>query len=222
MRITEIKNRQGETRKIEVREHAPHAVRTGWTEGKDYCTIVVYFGLHYIRGNSAPYFTLTINSGKVNGRDSFGGADHETIVRELPELADIAALHLSDIDGVPMHAEANGWYQLAGACGGFNERYHAGNAETYGRPKDPLGSFAEHCRITREQAQAIVDDVLAYDVAEREKLPWKERVSGKCARKRWAEICESFRPRWKAEADAAIAKYGLTVFGDPWVIKGAA
>lgn len=213
-----ITNARGEARKIERREHAPHRVSTGWTEreGKDRVSIAVHFGLHYIRCNSAPYFTLTIGNGYINGRDSFGGADHETIVRELPELADLAALHLSDIDGVPMHAEANGWYQLAGACGGFGERYHAGNAETYGRPRDCLGTFAAHCRITREEAQAIADDVLTYDVRERENLPWAERKSGVCGRRRWAELCESMRPRWKREADAAIAKYGLTVHGDVW------
>src|SRR4051812_47564544 len=185
--LTILTDRRGEARNVEIRDRAPHRVSTGWTEGNDSTTIVVHFGLHYIKGNHAPYFTLTINSGRVNGRDSFGGADHETIVREFPELADLAALHLSDIDGSPLHAEANGWYQLAGACGGFNERYHAGNAENYGRPRDPLASFAEHCRITRDEAAAIAADLVAYDTATREGLPWKERVSGVEGRKRWKE-----------------------------------
>ena len=222
MTITTITNRFGEERQIERNGlPAPRRVSTHWTEndGKDRLSIVVHFGLHYIRSNHAPYFSLTIKSGKRNGRDEFGGADHETILRELPELADLAALHLSDIDGVPLHAEANGWYQLAGACGGFSEKYHAGNAESYGRPKDPLGVFAAHCRITRDEARAIAAEVVAYDVEQREGVQWKDRVSGAQGRKRWAAICESFRPRWKAEADAAIAKYGLTVYGDPWPVK---
>jgi hypothetical protein len=218
MTLTLLTDARRTQRVIETREHGPHVVRTGWTEhdGRDRISIAVHFGLHYLRGNRLPHFSLTIGSGLVNGRDSFGGADHETIVREFPELADLAALHLSDIDGQPMHAEANGWYQLAGACGGFSERYHAGNAETYGRPRDCLQSFADHCRITREQAQAIADDVLAYDVRERESLPWAERKSGVCGRRRWRELCEGMRARWKQEAETAIAKYGLTVHGDTW------
>lgn len=215
MSIDSIKNRQGEDRKIERRDHAPHRVATGWLEGKDRISIAVHFGLHYIRGNSAPHFSVTIGNGWVNGRDSFGGADHETIVRELPELADVAALHLSDIDGLPMHAEANGWYQLAGAAGGFNERYHGGQ-EQYGRKPDPLGVLANHARITRADAEAIVQDVVEYDVQVRETVAWKDRVSGVAGRERWRQIVESFKPRWKEEADAAIEKYALKVYGDPW------
>lgn len=216
MNIETITNRLGEVRKIERRDHAPHRVSTGWTEGKDRISIAVHFGLHYIRGNSSPYFTLTIGEGRINGeRDSFGGADHETIVRELPELADLAALHLSHIDGIPLHAEANGWYQLAGAAGGFNERYHGGQ-EQYGKKPDPLGVLASHARITRADAEALVQDVVEYDVAVRNTVAWKDRVSGVAGRERWRQIVESFKPRWKAEADAAIEKYALNVFGDPW------
>lgn len=216
MSIDIIKNRAGEDRKIERREHAPHRVSTSWTEGKDYISIAVHFGLHFIRGNHAPYFSITIGEGRINGgRDSFGGANHETIVRELPELADVAALHLSDIDGVPLHAEANGWYQLAGACGGFNERYHGGQ-ERYGKPADPLGVFADHCRISRERAAEIAAEVVAYDVAVRNGVAWKDRVSGVAGRERWKQLVEEFKPRWKAEAEAAIEKYALNVYGDPW------
>jgi hypothetical protein len=53
-------------------------------------------------------------SGKTRqrqGRDiDFGGADHETLLKHFRGLAPIVALHLSDPDGTPMHAEANGWY----------------------------------------------------------------------------------------------------------------
>jgi hypothetical protein len=38
------------------------------------------------------------------------GMLHDDILRAFPSLADIVALHLSNLDGVPMHAEANGWY----------------------------------------------------------------------------------------------------------------
>jgi hypothetical protein len=58
--------------------------------------------LHRI-GNQKPYFSLT---GRVvkDGREVTSGAIHEEILEAFPELEDIAKLHLSDIDGKPMHS----------------------------------------------------------------------------------------------------------------------
>ena len=36
----------------------------------------------------------------------------EDVVAVLPDLADAVALQLSDIDGVPLHADANGWWWI--------------------------------------------------------------------------------------------------------------
>src|SRR4029077_3419483 len=48
---------------------------------------------------------------QCQGREPDGwGAIGDTLARYFPEIAPIAALHLSDPDGAPMHAEANGWY----------------------------------------------------------------------------------------------------------------
>lgn len=46
---------------------------------------------------------------------SGNGSDHERILRVFPELAPVVALHLSDDDGIPMHAVENLRYHLKNA-----------------------------------------------------------------------------------------------------------
>lgn len=171
----------------------------------------VYGGLHMIKGNHAPYFTITteVHQSGYPDREWGGGADHETILRYWPEkFADLVALHLSDIDGVPMHAVANGWYALAGALGGAGETYHRGNAESYGRmdtsPDGCLKAFAEHLRIPLAHAESI-----------REEFKDRELV-GADAKARLAEIVDTLRPQWKREADDCRARHHLAIFGDAW------
>lgn len=55
-----------------------------------------------------------------------GGAIHDEILRAFPKLAPLVALHLSDPDGTPMHAEANGLYFYRtgrGLPGGWTAHY---------------------------------------------------------------------------------------------------
>jgi hypothetical protein len=87
--------------------------------------IVATVGLSKLDGNAQAYWTATVeiyeprgtHSGEARwraGRDSdAGGADHDAIRRAWPVLESIVAMHLSDADGVPMHALANGRYHLA-------------------------------------------------------------------------------------------------------------
>lgn len=181
--------------------------------------------LHYITGNRQPRFSITAEVREPRKRDiSAGGCMHREILQHWPDLADLVALHLSDMDGTPMHAEANGWYRLAGALGGMGERYHAGSYDQqhwkangdfdgyrHSTAEECLQSFAEHCRMTLDDARAFA-----------ESLP---KGDPKAARGQWRALVEAMRPRWKAEADAAIAKYGLTVTGDryePATLKGGA
>jgi len=208
---------------------ASRAVAAGCPKGKLH-PFVVYGGLHYIRGNHAPYFTLTYSETcRACGTDS-GGAGHETILQHFPQFADLAAMHLSDIDGVPMHAAGNGWYNLAGALGGFGEQYHAGNSERHmplpvdrrdpakpwqtteyrhPTPDECLQLFADYFRLSLEDAAAIKSRVLAY-------LDVHFGDPRTIAREVWAVIVEEQKPRWKREADACIAAHALRVYGDAW------
>jgi hypothetical protein len=49
----------------------------------------VYGGLHSMKGNPAPYFSLTY--WYKRGREESGGAGHDEILKQFPELADLAA-----------------------------------------------------------------------------------------------------------------------------------
>ena len=79
--------------------------------------------LRDLKGNSAPYFSVTSTVYKVtrygerDGRyqDCLTGACiRATIIKALPELSDVVALHLADIDGVPRYAVENGWHLVQG------------------------------------------------------------------------------------------------------------
>jgi hypothetical protein len=65
-------------------------------------------------GNSYPYYSITGTVKKLDKRfrDPYvaGGCIHDTILEHYPELAPLVKVHLSEADGVPMHAEANARY----------------------------------------------------------------------------------------------------------------
>lgn len=169
--------------------------------GKDYGGgrfIRVEAGLHYLQGNSLPYFSVTGEIGRGGGRDcDTCGCIHEEIQGAWPQLTPVIALHLSDSNGAPMHAVANGWYQLAAYYGGAGERYHAGNSKGHhgGQYREPtpdesLAAFAEHVRISTEQARELAQQWACPD-------DWAS------SRRWYAQWIEAQRPRWQAEADAA-------------------
>ncbi len=139
-------------------------------------------------GNASGFFSLT---GEIRDDGIVAwGCLHDEILKAWPDLADAVALHLSDEDGAPMHAQANGWYWYAGAVveAGHPKPEGAGRyigEATQGRSCTAI--FAGHARITMDEAQQLVERRLSLQ--------------------QFAEWIDAQRPRWKAEADAAVAKY---------------
>jgi len=145
--------------------------------------------LHRI-GNQKPYFSLT---GRVvkDGREVTSGAIHEEILEAFPELEDIAKLHLSDIDGKPMHSFENGKYWA-----GFT-RWEEANSK----------HLASLWRISENRARGLMHDALMAQL-------WQDGDSDTLPETLLKDFHDRQLPRWKQEADNVIKKYNLELVAD--------
>ena len=149
-------------------------------------------GLHYIKGNSAPYFTITADIHRIakNGRRVWeaGGCCHDEILKHFPHLADLVDLHLSDIEGAPTHAEANGAYWL-----GFSD-YQAYDFK----------NASKHFRISEDQMRAEwMKIITAKDVkklTDKLRPTWKAQAQ-KCINRHKLGI---FGNEWTSEVNYGI------------------
>lgn len=164
--------------------------------------IVVTAKIEQIGGNQFAHFSVTCDIW-AKGRNEAGGCMHREAVKYWPEIAPIVALHLSDYpSGAPMHAEANGWYWMAGALGGAGERYHGGNAECQqwnddgtfagyraSTPDECLKIYAKHVRVPIAEAQNFRDVLKAATYPREVFATWIQS--------------EQTAARWASEAKAA-------------------
>jgi hypothetical protein len=140
-----------------------------------------------------PYFSLT---GRIveGGRVSVSGAMHDEILAAFPELDDLVAMHLSDIDGRPMNSFENGKYWA-----GFT-KWEDGN----------IKHLADLWRISQKSAERLQYDAL---VEESQKI--KEDTDKDILTE---ELLKDFHDRqlrrWKQEADNIIKKYSLEIVAD--------
>jgi hypothetical protein len=144
------------------------------------------FVLHKI-GDQKPYFSLT---GRVvkNGRESVGGAIHKEILEAFPQLEDAAALHLSDMDGKPMHSFENGKYWA-----GFT-KWEDGNSK----------HLASLWRISENRARGLTHDALMAQL-------WQDGDSDTLPETLLKDFHDRQLRRWKQEADNVIKKYTLEI-----------
>ena len=145
--------------------------------------------LHRI-GNQKPYFSLT---GRVvkDGREVTSGAIHEEILEAFPEIEDIAKLHLSDIEGKPMHSFENGKYWA-----GFT-RWEEANSK----------HLASLWRISENRARGLMHDALMAQL-------WQDGDSDTLPETLFKDFHDRQLPRWKQEADNVIKKYNLELVAD--------
>lgn len=197
-------------------------IRSREIPGKPYgargrVVIRAFAGLHYIKGNSSPYFSLTGEVSRVIARHDgqailarepeICGCIHDELIREWPDLAPLAAMHLSGLDGAPMHAEGNGFYWLAGAAASphaprlpvWGAKYHGASGDYGKTPAECLKIAANHFRVAESELAPFVES--RYE-------------SGAVMKARVAAFTAAQRERWQREAESAIETYGLELCGD--------
>ena len=151
----------------------------------------IYGGLCYIKRNNYPYFSITNDD----------GADHKNILKWFPEYQDLIDLHLSNIDGVPMYAYENGIFFFWSSVDGHLGEKFANDGFSFDKN---LKFLADHLRIPIDMAKEI-----------RRKVVAEYEPGGVRHKKRFCEIVNSMKPRWKIEALNCIKKYNLVIYGDP-------
>jgi hypothetical protein len=177
---------------------------------------------YQLNGNKHPHFSVTAEIGTPRqietGNVQACGCLHEESAKAWPAVKPIIALHLSNADdGEPMHAEANGYYWLAGVVGGLGEQYHGGSGN-YGRtPEKCLTILAEHLRISEAEAREIADKVRAvFNSGYENEMPQplikyvptieeRKRAATIAAKNLFHDFVNAQRDRWEAEAKAGLA-----------------
>lgn len=181
-------------------------------------TLPISAGLHMFRENGKPYFSITATEYDKRGREVAGGCMHEAILAHCPDLAPIVALHLSDVDGKPSHADANGWYWLSGAAvesNHFRELRHGSNGTEARTPEECLHIFMKHARVSSLDAENLMIRLYnrACEMAHEE---GSTEAGDKAARRLFTCWIEQQETRWAREAAAVIGRFDLKVFGDQW------
>lgn len=157
------------------------AARDVTLDGIAYRRVEALYGISDDFPGQKPYFTVRGSMWtSLRRRDpEVSGAIGEQLCVVFPQLYGIAALHLSDVDGVPLHAEANGWYFLR-------------QCEPQRLPQD----WTE-ANLTREQmAEAYLRAPSGHFDGVEDRADFARRV-------------EALRPDWKRQADRVIAELGL-------------
>jgi hypothetical protein len=142
--------------------------------------------LVHLEGNSSPYFSITgeVDRQAKNNRwmQEKCGCIHDDIIKHFPQLQPLVDVHLSDEDGVPMHAYAN-----AG--------YWAGHCKI--QPEKDTEMLAKHLRISPKLADDMMDYIINF---------WGEFDEITTPSMAWEATCGDYSlpEQWKQQAEAAL------------------
>lgn len=106
----------------------------------------------------------------------------------------LARLNGSDAEsGSPLYGSDNGFYWLAGACGGLKQQYHGGNSTPAKTPLECLKIAAELMRISEDAAKQMVSALVLSDNP----------------KKTFDDLIQPVKKVWAADAHAAKERFGL-------------
>lgn len=179
-----------------------HKVRRILTSA-DGTKITVEAGLHYLAGNSRPYFSITgevryARADKRGRRYYRRGADacgccHDEILKAVADTPaeglwrDVIALHLSDDLGQPMHAVANACYHL-----GIGKYAEANDAQAQSHLRLTDKQFADLKAVLAGLADDGEREAHVRDLALRLAEAWQQEAQrGIEVLKRLAELGDS-------------------------------
>jgi hypothetical protein len=140
--------------------------------------------LVHLDGNKKPYFSITGEIERRSGNNRWvfesGGAIHDQIAKQMPELKPLLLVHLADENGVPMHA-----YE--------NAAYWAGQTKYQ---QFDIPNLARLLRVDWQEALEMFEYVQMY---------WGELDTVTTPAMAWQDACENFGYpiRWKEQADQA-------------------
>lgn len=155
--------------------------------------------------------TISIeNCFSITGETKYSsGCIHELIIEHFPEFQPFVDLHLSNIQGVPMHAVDNGFYWLGGAAG-LNQKYGPDRS-----PEECFDIFCGSLRISDREGSEIMGKIVHAFIDGKAKIVTSEVVTEKCQQERnnqgffdaknvFKQEIENLLPRWKTEAENAL------------------
>jgi hypothetical protein len=191
--VNQINSRGG----TEMKLLAAKEFNKSFYQNKTKHKIIVQAELVHRDGNSNAYFSITGETyyRAKNNRWVFNTGDciHEEILQQFPQLKSLCDIHLSDENGVPMHA-----FENAG--------YWAG--QTKYQTLD-LVTLAKHLRVTQPIALDMLNYIEHY---------WGELDTTFTPAMAWKDACERFSLpfQWQQQADAAKAMLNLELEDEWW------
>ncbi len=181
----------------EIKKYQTAQIDT-WKEGSKTYKCIVQYGMHYIYGNSQPYFSITADTFRKSSKggrweEDGGGCQHNLIKSKLPELAELIPYHLSGQDGLPLYYLENGYYWY----------------------KNDLDVFKDYVRISMDESIPTVPEIelpvilndngTELDITKEE----KEKIREKFRKQFITDWLNSRQSKLKQEFNAVMERFGV-------------